>query len=159
VARPERAESPSGTVVAVFQKLLDRFRRRQPKQVSNKDILRISYEPRTNGKADPGEVVWTWVPYREDPNQGKDRPVLVIGTLGDRLAALTLTSKDHSDHPDCVPLGSGGWDPQRRPSYVRVDKVLRVKPDAVRREGSALDKDRFDTVVAEFRRYHQMHPR
>ena len=40
----------------------------------------ISYEPEIgDGYADPGEVVWGWVPYEDDETQGKDRPVLVIG--------------------------------------------------------------------------------
>ena len=28
--------------------------------------LRVAYNPRTDGKPDPGEVVWAWVPYEED---------------------------------------------------------------------------------------------
>ena len=38
-----------------------------------------SYEPEADGQPDPGEVVWGWVPFEEDPSQGKDRPVLLIG--------------------------------------------------------------------------------
>ncbi|HSO64208.1 MAG TPA: type II toxin-antitoxin system PemK/MazF family toxin, partial [Ornithinibacter sp.] len=30
------------------------------------------YAPRPDGEPDPGEVVWTWVPYEEDHAQGKD---------------------------------------------------------------------------------------
>src|SRR4051812_11044880 len=40
----------------------------------------ISYSPEADGSPDPGEIVWTWVPYQEDHSQGKDRPVLVIGS-------------------------------------------------------------------------------
>ena len=36
------------------------------------------YAPRRNGRPDPGEVCWGWVPYEEDASQGKDRPILVI---------------------------------------------------------------------------------
>ena len=43
----------------------------------------ISYAPHADGQADPGEVVWAWVPYEEDATQGKDRPVLVIGEDGE----------------------------------------------------------------------------
>ena len=42
----------------------------------------IEYSPSLDGDADPGEVVWTWVPYEEDPTQGKDRPVVIIGRRG-----------------------------------------------------------------------------
>ncbi len=38
-----------------------------------------TYAPAPDGNPDPGEIVWTWVPYEEDHSQGKDRPVLVIG--------------------------------------------------------------------------------
>ncbi|MDE0775631.1 MAG: hypothetical protein OSB43_05075, partial [Nocardioides sp.] len=46
---------------------------------------------------------------------------------------------------------TGGWDRQRRPSEVRLDRVLRLAPDAVRREGAALDRARFDQVAAAVR--------
>ncbi len=52
-------------------------------------LPRFHYAPKANGKPDPGEVVWAWVPYEEDPSQGKDRPVLVIGTEG-RTAARAV---------------------------------------------------------------------
>lgn len=55
----------------------------------------VEYTPHLDGRADPGEVVWTWVPYEDDPNRGKDRPVLIIGRRGDTLRCLPLTSKDH----------------------------------------------------------------
>lgn len=133
--------------------LLDRLRRR-PKAATGKDVLRISYTPSRDGDADPGEVVWTWVPFEDDPRQGKDRPVLVIGHLGHQLAVLPLTSKDHSDRPDCLALGSGTWDPSGRPSFVKLDQLLRVPPAKVRREGASLDRVRFERVVAAFRSYH-----
>ena len=41
--------------------------------------LDLVYAPHPDGRPDPGEIVWTWVPYEEDHRQGKDRPVLVIG--------------------------------------------------------------------------------
>ena len=59
----------------------------------------VRYAPSPDGAPDPGEIVWTWVPYEEDHTQGKDRPVLLVGRSGPRLLALMLTSKDHSgDH-------------------------------------------------------------
>ena len=113
----------------------------------------ISYAPRADGDADPGEVVWAWVPYEEDHTQGKDRPVLVIGLVEGDLLGLMLTSKDHdrshgADGPRYHDLGSGDWDKQGRPSEVRLDRVLRLAPSAVRREGAALERDRFDRVAA-----------
>ena len=120
----------------------------------------LTYEPRADGDADPGEVVWAWVPYEEDHSQGKDRPVLVIGREGADLLALMLTSKDNTsprdpqgpdERPRWFDLGTGEWDTQRRPSEVRLDRVLRLAPAAVRREGATLDRARFDAVAAAVR--------
>jgi len=49
-------------------------------------------------------------------------------------------------------IGSGAWDPRRRPSEVRLDRLLELDPATVRREGAALDRARFDRVIAEARR-------
>ncbi len=116
--------------------------------------LAPSYSPKPDGRPDPGEIVWTWVPFEEDHSQGKDRPVLVVGRDGRWLLALQLTSKDHDRYPArggrrrWVDIGSGEWDRQRRPSEVRVDRVIRVDPKAVRREGAVLARSRFDDVAA-----------
>jgi hypothetical protein len=115
----------------------------------------LVYAPHPDGHADPGEIVWTWVPYEEDHTRGKDRPVLVIGTDGPWLLALILTSKDHDrDAADearhgrvWLDIGSGGWDAQGRPSEVRLDRVLRIDPHAVRREGATIDEAIFTQVA------------
>jgi PemK-like, MazF-like toxin of type II toxin-antitoxin system len=118
----------------------------------------VSYAPVHDGAPDPGEVVWTWVPYEEDASQGKDRPVVVMGfpTAGraGELAVLMLTSKDRHSDPRYVVLGSGGWDPKGRVSSVRLDRVLAVSAHSVRREGAALERDRFDLVAAALRARH-----
>lgn len=118
--------------------------------------LAVSYSPTPDGQADPGEVVWTWVPYEEDAARGKDRPVLVIGTRGAELVGLMLTSKDHDRDAEqearqgrhWMDVGAGGWDSRRRPSEVRLDRLIVLDPDRVRREGAALGRDVFDRVVA-----------
>lgn len=129
-------------------------RRRPTTRARRPDEVQVAYAPERDGDADPGEVVWTWVPFEDDPGQGKDRPVLVLGHLGPLLAAVPLTSKHHPERPDQVPVGSGGWDPERRPSYADVGRLLRLDPHAVRREGSALDRGRFEAVVAAARSRH-----
>lgn len=115
------------------------------------------YAPDLDGEPDPGEIVWTWVPYEEDHSRGKDRPVLIVGHDGAWLLGLMLTSRDHDTRPDrrdetWLDLGAGEWDPQRRPSEVRTDRVLRLDPAAVRREGAVLDRPRFDRVAESLRR-------
>jgi len=122
--------------------------------------VRTSYTPHPDGLADPGEVVWTWVPYEEDHTRGKDRPVLVVGRDGDWLLGLMLSSRDHDRDAAAqarygrrwADLGPGAWDAQGRPSEVRLDRVVRVDPAAVRREGARLDRAAFDRVVAELSR-------
>ncbi|MFC6714233.1 type II toxin-antitoxin system PemK/MazF family toxin [Branchiibius cervicis] len=114
----------------------------------------ISYAPHADSRFDPGEIVWAWVPFEEDYSQGKDRPVLVIGTDGPWLLALPLTSKDHDRDAEqerragrlWVDIGSGAWDSSGRPSEVRVNRTLRIDPARVRRQASALSRDRFEQV-------------
>lgn len=121
------------------------------------DGVEVVYEPERDGEPDPGEVVWSWVPYEEDPTQGKDRPVLILGHDGPLLAGVQLSSKDHSQRDDArewVPVGRGAWDPEARPSYADASRLLRIEPRSVRREGAALDKNRFDEVVAHVARLH-----
>ncbi len=124
-------------------------------------LPRLHYAPRADGRADPGEVVWAWVPYEDDPSQGKDRPVLVIGEEDDLLLALALTSKDHDvdaaqesrDGREWMDVGSGAWDSRGRPSEVRLNRLLRLDPTGVRREGAALAEDVFNEVLEAARPY------
>ena len=114
------------------------------------------YSPDLDGAADPGEIVWTWVPYEEDATQGKDRPVLVVGWDGGVALGLMLTSKDHDRDVArearkgrvWMDIGSGAWDSRRRDSEVRLDRVLRLDPDAIRREGAVVEHDLFVRVTA-----------
>jgi mRNA-degrading endonuclease toxin of MazEF toxin-antitoxin module len=116
----------------------------------------ISYAPDLDGAADPGEIVWTWVPFEEDATQGKDRPVLVVARgEGEELLGLMLSSQDRrADDPEWVGIGSGAWDGQGRDSYVRLDRVLEVPEQGIRREGAIVPRDRFDRVADRLRREH-----
>ena len=124
-----------------------------------KGTPRITYSPAPGEEADPGEVVWTWVPYEEDHREGKDRPVLIIGRDHEWLLGLLLTSKDHDRDAAqearygrlWMDIGTGEWDPQRRPSEVRINRILRVDPDGVRRIGAVLDREVFEAVAAAVR--------
>ena len=122
--------------------------------------IRFDYAPRRDGRPDPGEIVWAWVPYDEGDGRGKDRPVLIISRDRDTFHGLMLTSKDHDrDMADearhgrfWMDIGSGPWDSRGRPSEVRLDRIVRLAPDAVRREGAALDHALFDRVAREANR-------
>jgi hypothetical protein len=122
-----------------------------------------TYSPEADGLPDPGEVVWTWVPYEDDPAQGKDRPVVVLSRTTDgHLLCLQLSSQDHDRDAEqeaswgrhWMDVGTGDWDAERRPSEVRLDRLLRLPEAGVRREGAALDRGMFEAVVAAAREFH-----
>lgn len=132
--------------------------RRRPGQSRTAPVdsgVRVEYTPQLDGDPDPGEVVWTWVPYEDDPKLGKDRPVVIIGRSGALLTGVALTSKDKV-RGDYVDVGTGGWDPKGRGSFAKVDRLLTVDPDAVRREGAILGRRVFDQVVDAVSRRHDL---
>ena len=113
---------------------------------------RLVYAPDLDGRADPGEIVWTWVVYEDDPTRGKDRPVLVVGRDRRTLLGLMLSSQEyHGDDNDWVGIGSGSWDYEGRASWVRLDRVLDVPEEGIRREGAILDREVFEVVAARLR--------
>ncbi len=131
--------------------------------VSDLGLPEFDYSPREDDFPDPGEVVWTWVPYEEDRSQGKDRPVLVLAEIERCIVFAQLTSKDHDRDAEqearngrfWIDVGSGGWDSKGRPSEARIDRLLCVAPEQMRREGGSLDETRFTQVVAAIRRFHR----
>ena len=121
------------------------------------------WTPERDGLPDPGEVVWTFVPYDDDPDRGKDRPVLVLSRQsGGMLHCLQLSSQDHDrDAEDearwgryWMDVGTGGWDSSGRPSEVRLDRLLMLPEAEVRREGAALGREMFEAVVEAAREHH-----
>ncbi len=125
-----------------------------------------AYAPEADGAPDPGEIVWAWVPFEDDPTQGKDRPVLLlcrVEPLGPWLG-LQLSSKDHDrDAADearwgrfWMDIGPGAWDPAGRPSEVRLDHAILLEDAVIRREGAALDRSMFESVVAAAAAFHPL---
>lgn len=112
----------------------------------------LVYAPALDGRADPGEIVWTWVAYEDDPTRGKDRPALVVGRDRDVLLGLLVSSQERrAADPDWVGIGAGSWDDQGRESWVRLDRVLDVPEEGIRREGAILAREIFDVVAARLR--------
>ena len=122
----------------------------------------MAYAPRPDGHPNPGEVVWTWVPFEEDVSVGKDRPVLLVGHDGDWLLGVMLTSKDHdrdrardrAEGREWMDVGAGAWDGKGRPSEARTDRLIRIDPERVRREGAVLDGEVFEAVTHAIRSAH-----
>lgn len=123
--------------------------------VATRGLPEFSYQPVADNDADPGEVVWTWISYEEDPTQGKDRPVVVLARSGSDVVVAQLTSKNHDIDREqeahwgryWLAIGAGDWDPQGRVSSVRLDRLLLVSQRDVRREGASLDRATYDKVV------------
>lgn len=108
--------------------------------------LQPSYDPNLDRDPDPGEVVWTWVPFVEHDGRGKDRPVLIIARLSDyAVAGCYLSTKQHRGF---LPVGTGPWDGQGRPSYLNPNRVLRITHGGLRREGAVMPRERFEEIVA-----------
>lgn len=118
----------------------------------------LEYSPDLDGLADPGEIVWAWVPYEEDQGRGKDRPLLVVGRQHRRLLAMMLSSRRHDDSADWLDLGPGEWDREGRPSFLRLDRVFALDEDDIRREGAVLESGRFARVAAVLTRLHGWRP-
>ncbi|MGV0626667.1 type II toxin-antitoxin system PemK/MazF family toxin [Mycolicibacter minnesotensis] len=112
---------------------------------------RLVYAPDLDGRADPGEIVWTWVAFDDEP--GKDRPVLVVGRDGDVLLGLMLSSRERrTDDADWVGIGAGSWDVVQQLGWVRLDRVLNVPEESIRREGAVLERTAFEVVAARLHR-------
>lgn len=134
----------------------------RPYDLRRHGLPKLDYAPRSDGRPDPGEVVWTWIPFDDDPSQGKDRPALVLSVEGGHVVLAQLTSRDHASGGASTDqfgrvwydVGSGAWDKEGRPSEVRLDKLWLVEQADVRREGAALDRARFVDVA---QRLHLLH--
>lgn len=118
--------------------------------------LTFSYDPHLDGDPDPGEVIWTWVPYIENDGRGKDRPVLIIARLGSTSVAGCQLSTRHRD--GTVSIGSGAWDAQRRVSYLSPQRVLRITHEGMRREGHVLSREHFVTAARAVAQHWNLRP-
>ena len=68
------------------------------------------------------------------------------------LLGLMLSSQDHHRNDrDWVGIGSGSWDYEGRASWVRLDRVLDVPEEGIRREGAILEREVFEIVAARLR--------
>ncbi len=137
-------------------RLLQRPRTRAPAPSGRLSLRRVSYAPRRNSAADPGEVVWTTVAFEDRPQESKDRPVLIVGSKGRGtvLGLMLSTQQSRAGQDGWLELGEGPWDAQRRTSYVRLDRVLEIDASSIRREGAVLDEARFQQVASSLRARH-----
>src|SRR5262245_11766234 len=152
--RLNRVVKRTTTTLRNLERNTGRVQRRHLPTSRRVDVgVTISYTPQLDGDPDPGEVVWTWVPFEDDPTLGKDRPVIIIGRHGVDLSGVALTSK-RKDRADYVEVGTGEWDSRHRTSYAKVDRLLDIDPAEVRREGAILSRRQFDEVIEAVGRLH-----
>lgn len=131
-------------------------------KVSEHGLPPFDYAPNHDGAPDPGEIAWTWVPYEENDELGKDRPVIVLAMDADYVIFAQLTSKDHADYGIrkdrygtwWMDIGSGAWDPQGRASEVKLSILWIVHESHIRRMGSALDIEIYSDVVTAIQKIH-----
>lgn len=113
---------------------------------------KLLYAPNLTGRTNSGEVVWTWVSNDDDPAGGHDCPVLVVGREHRVLLGLMVS---HTAEPDAdidlVEIDSSSWDYEKKPSWIRLDRVLDVPEESIRREGTILPPDIFDMVATRLR--------
>lgn len=67
------------------------------------------------------------------------------------LGLLVSSQERHAADRDRVGIGSGAWDYEGRESWVRLDRVLDVPEESIRREGAILEREVFDVVAARLR--------
>lgn len=119
-------------------------------------LPQMRYRAEGPGGYRSAEMVWTWVAFEEDPSQGKDRPVLLIGSDAGWLLGLPATSKDHDRDAEqenragryWIEIGSGDWDTKRRISEVRTDRIVRIDPAKIRRASGTVSPAVFQSVIA-----------
>ena len=124
------------------------------RELTASEISRLApaYDPHIDGDPDPGEIIWTWVPYVENDGRGKDRPVLIIARLGDQaVAGCYLSTKRHDGF---ISVGSGPWDAQGRESFVNPLRILFVSARGMRREGHTISSAQFGQAVRHIAELH-----
>ena len=146
-ATPKWRDTPSHTTSQSEQESPGQFGSSATREMSAAEIAQLTptYAPAPDSDPDPGEVIWTWVPYAENDGRGKDRPVLIIARIdATNTAGCYLSTKDHDGF---ISVGTGGWDSQGRESFLNPERVLRINHNGMRREGHVLPAQRFTPTV------------
>jgi hypothetical protein len=64
---------------------------------------------------------------------------------------MLSSQNHHAEDTDWVGIGTGPWDYEGRPSWVRLDRVLDVPEEGIRREGAILERTVFDAIATRLR--------
>lgn len=116
----------------------------------------IFFAPDMDGQADSGEVVWVWAPTGGPSSPPSERAILLVGrTRSTVLGLLISANATHADDDSWLEIGSGEWDESGRQCWVRLDRVLEVSEEQVRRKGILFPQRRFERIALRLRqKYH-----
>ncbi|AWB82439.1 hypothetical protein C3B44_08835 [Corynebacterium yudongzhengii] len=109
----------------------------------------LIYGPDIDGPADAGEIVWLRVP-ENGPNQPPvERAILVVGrSMNQELLGLLISpAPEHADEENWFPIGSGQWQPTGEPCWLRLDRIIQVPENWVRRQGALFPERRFERLA------------
>lgn len=115
----------------------------------------IYYAPDMDGQAEPGEVVWIWAPSDGADAPPRERAMLVIGRDRHTILGLLISPNPrHAGAESWLDIGAGEWDPAGRQCWVRLDRVLEVSEQGVRRQGALFPQRRFDRIATRLRNHY-----
>lgn len=126
----------------------------EPTQSVSRSVV---YSPAMDGQAESGEVVWFDAPASFSKGVGGDnvvveRPLLVVGRSYHVILGLLISSHNsHADQPNWLAIGSGDWEPSGKPCWLRMDRVVELTEDKIRRRGAVLPRRRFEIVANHLR--------
>ena len=64
---------------------------------------------------------------------------------------LISTRTEHSEQPEWLFIGSGFWNEDPKPSWVRMDRILLIPESGIRRAGAMMPRRRFELIAARLR--------
>ncbi len=112
----------------------------------------VSFAPDLDGQADSGEVVWVWVPGDAPTAPPQERAILVIGRTRTTVFGLLISpNPDHATEEWWLEIGAGEWDERGRQCWVRLDRVLEVPEEQIRRQGTLFPPRRFERIANRLR--------
>ena len=64
---------------------------------------------------------------------------------------LSSPGTEHGEQRERLTLGSGFWDQDTKPSWVRMDRILLIPESGIRRAGAMMPRRRFELIAARLR--------
>ncbi|AJE33829.1 hypothetical protein B842_09900 [Corynebacterium humireducens NBRC 106098 = DSM 45392] len=115
----------------------------------------IYYAPDMDGQAEPGEVVWIWAPSDGPDLPPRERAMLVIGRDRHTILGLLISpNPKHAGAETWLDIGAGEWDASGRQCWIRLDRVLEVSEQGVRRQGALFPQRRFERIANRLRNHY-----